>query len=650
MWIKYRALGLTLLTALIAGMAVPVAVAAQVVSGVVRDRINEVPIQGVFVSQVRADEILATTITDASGRFELSLREGGPFELRFERMGYSPYSRFTQQTTSSPGALEVTLAPDPYLLSGIDVRVERERERFRLSTRFLWTEDGLYLTDQLGAVARPGCLVMVLDSVVIRDPDLYRPEVIEEYWPASHFMDTGWGPRASFNTVGWGRVELGGRGNTEPRLEREAAPCGAGIFIPGQDPAYRGALQGRRTPEPYPKRPPPDLDAPIFELVPRAEATLADGGGVEQTLAEIPMAVEPDGTLVVAAATGASLRRLDTDGRELERWELGEPPSSLEAVTHLGWSDDTLWAADASLGRVVFLSSGDEVLQVREATTPQLVPGDVEGAPYDGDDPDLRIPFPAAEGRWLSVQLARSEPYPLRLEGEPARRALVVLDSEERLERVLEFLRPGPWRIDVHESGGPVDPFRDHPLYALSPDGTHVTVVERSLERAVWMDVYTVTRFSVEGDTLFRVERPPPLIRLSNETLRKAAEELSEHPVLAEALPWPDVRPTLVEGLIYRSPWHPPISEVIIGWDGTTWLRWPDARDGSVRWDVLDSQGRALRTLVLDRGVRIRGATADTAWALVADPEGMRAVRFEIKRAECHESHCGVQRSPSLWK
>jgi len=633
MSIRSRALGLTLLTALVGGVAVPVAAAAQVVSGVVRDRTDNVPIQGVLVSHVRANEVLATTTTDALGRFELALREGGLFELRFERMGYNPYSRSIQATTPPPGALEVSLAPDPYLLSGIDVRVEREREQFRLSTRFLWTEDGLYLTDRLGGVSRPDCLLMVLDSVVIRDPDLYRPEVIEEYWPASHFMDTDWGPRASFNTVGWGRVELGGRGNTEPRLEREAAPCGAGILIPGQDPAYRGTLQGRRTPEPYPQRPPPDPDAPIYELVPGPEVTLPGGGSVEQVLAQTPMAVGPDGTLVVAGAAGALVRRLDTDGRELERWKLDEPPSSLEAVTHLGWSDDTLWAADASLGRVVLLPSGDETPQVREPTTPQLVPGNVEGAPYDGDDPDLGLSLPAAEGKWLSVQLARPEPYPVRLEGEPARRALVVLDSEERLERVLEFLRPGPWRIDLQEPGAPVDPFRDHPLYAVSPDGTHVTVVERSLERAIWMDVYTVTRFSVEGDTVFRVERPPPLIRLSDDTFRKAAEELSEHPVLAEALPWPDVRPTLVEGLMYRSPWHPPVSEVVIGWDGTTWLRWPDARDGSVRWDVLDPQGRALRTLVLDRGVRIRGATADTVWALVADSEGMRAVRFEIQRA-----------------
>lgn len=623
--------GFALFAALVSSSAGPTAVGGQTVSGVVRDH-DEMPIRGVLVSYVRGGATLASSLTDESGHFELRHRERDPFELRFERIGYIPHSLPLHPDVDSTTALRIQLVPDPYLLSEIEVHVERERERFRLSTRFLWTEEGLYLTDRVGTVRRPDCLLMVLDSVVIRDPDLYRPEVIEGYWPARQFMDTDWGPRASYNTVGWGRFELGERGNSEPRLEREAAPCGAGIFIPGQDREYRGSLRGRRTPPPYPERALPEPDAPQFELVPRAEVALSGRGSANRPLTEIPAAVGPDGTLVVADPSDTIVRRLNAHGRELDRWMLGEPPSSLQVVTHLGWSADTLWAADASQGRAVFIVSGEDAPSVREPSIPQLVAGVVEGAPYDREDPVLGVPIPLAGGRWLSVQLARPEPYPVRLEGEPARRVLIVADPEGRLERVLGFLRPGPWRIDAQEPGAPIDPFRDHPLYAVSPDGSHVTVVERSLERAIWMNVYTVMRFSLEGDTVIQVERAPPLIRVSTSALRTAAVELSEHPVLAEALPWPEIRPSLVESLVYRSPWHPPISDVVVGQDGTIWLRWPDAGDGPVRWDVLDPQGRPLRTLTLDRGVRIRGATADAAWALVTDSEGVRAVRFEVQK------------------
>jgi hypothetical protein len=43
---------------------------------------------------------------------------------------------------------------------------------------------------------------------------------------------------------------------------------------------------------------------------------------------------------------------------------------------------------------------------------------------------------------------------------------------------------------------------------------------------------------------------------------------------------------------------HPPITAVVVGRDGSTWLRWPDEGTGRVRWDVLDGSGQPLRRLV----------------------------------------------------
>lgn len=594
---------------------------AQVVSGVVQDRANGSPIAGASVAQVREGEALASTTTDVSGRFELALREGGSSELHIARIGYRPHVVSLQPDTVSSEPVVIELASDPFLVSGIDIDVEREPEQFRHSSLFRWTEDGLYYNTAM----HEGCYLLVLDGVVIRNPDLYRAEVLEGYWPASQFMDTDHGLRVA--------ARSGALLHSQPdpeRLEREADPCQVAVFIPGKN-LYHGARSSVGVPpENYPERPPPEPDAPAFELVPSVEVALGAGGPVQGELAEIPAVVGPGGILAVADPAEATLRVLGPDGREIAAWMLNVPPASLQTITHLGWSADTLWAAGRR--RVVHLPPGATTPLVREPRAPQLVAGDVEGAPYERGGADLELPLPLGEHRWLSVQPAGPEPYPVRMKDEPARRALVVLDAEQRVERVIAMLRPGPWRVDVKEPHAPVDPFRDHPLYAVDPDGGHLTVVDRSLQHAVWMNIYTVTRLTPDGDTLFRVERPPPLIRPSAESRGAAAAELAEHPVLAEALPLDEARPFLLAALLYKAPFHPPISDLVVGRDGTTWLRWPDVHDGPVRWDVLDPEGMPLRTLFLDRRMRIVGATADSAWGLVAGGDGLRATHFEIER------------------
>lgn len=635
---RYRAVALALWAAVVWVGAGPVAVEGQVVSGVVVDGVDGGPIEGVLVSLLVEEERVRSTTTDGAGRFELELRDRDRFELRFERVGYTAQVLSGRSGVPSRETLEVELTPDPFVLSGIGVDTEREREQFRLSDRYIWSEDGLYRWGGMHL----GCKLMVLDSVVIRDPDMYRPEVIEEYWPASQLMGTDGGRGATTNALGRPQVlnEWMGYDLREPRLEREAAPCSPAVLLLGQDPYYdrlhreRYVNPLRPRPDPYPERPPPEPDAAVVELVPSVEVEVAAEPWEGAPFTEAKAALGPEGRLAVAVPGEGVVRVLDREGREARVWRLSEGPTGLEAITHLGWSADTLWAADAWRGRVAFMGPGDEVPRVREPNAPQLVSGEVDGAPYEGEDPDLEVPLPLADGRWLSVQLTHPEPYPVRMDGEPARRALVVLSPEERTERVLGFLRPGPWRVDVKEPEAPLDPFRDYPLYAVSPEGRHVTVVERSLERAVWMDIYTVTRMTLEGDTVFRVERPPALIRPSEATRGRVARELSEHPVIAEALPSPEVRPILLEGgLLYEAPFHPPISEVVVGRDGTTWLRWPEEGGGPVRWDVLDPTGSPLRTLTLEPRVQIRGATADGVWALVPAPGeagGLHAIWFEI--------------------
>ena len=64
----------------------------------------------------------------------------------------------------------------------------------------------------------------------------------------------------------------------------------------------------------------------------------------------------------------------------------------------------------------------------------------------------------------------------------------------------------------------------------------------------------------------------------------------------------------------------PSVSDVVVGHDGTTWLRWPDTMADEVRWEVLDEAGEPVRTFELDRRLRIVAADGDQVWATRLGP------------------------------
>src|SRR5690606_5767547 len=97
-------------------------------------------------------------------------------------------------------------------------------------------------------------------------------------------------------------------------------------------------------------------------------------------------------------------------------------------------------------------------------------------------------------------------------------------------------------------------------------------------------------------------------------------EELVHHPALVREFASETPRRLLVRGGLFQpSVYYPPISDVVVGRDGSTWLRWPDDGRGRVRWDVLDAAGRPVRTLELDRRLRILDAAADGIWAVTPE-------------------------------
>jgi hypothetical protein len=252
---------------------------------------------------------------------------------------------------------------------------------------------------------------------------------------------------------------------------------------------------------------------------------------------------------------------------------------------------------------------------------------------------DLPVPVPVAGDQFLWTFPAPVPPSPPIHPDDPPGRMLVVLDDEWKMELVLDALRPGAWALDVVFGSAPVlgdQPFTDHPLYQMSPDGSHVTIVRREHQMAAWMTVYRVTRVNMEGDTLFNVERRASMVRVTDETVDSTAAELAALPGAVEAFPGPvRGRQALIRAMLNRPRYHPPISDLLVGFDGTTWLRWPDTREGDVRWEVLDRSGEPQWTFEADRRLELVAANGEEVWGLLREDQGaIRLIRFRLHQLE----------------
>jgi hypothetical protein len=96
------------------------------VSGTVVDLVTGEPLEGAFV---RPPEPHRGSLTDESGRFELSLPRGEDHALEVERLGYAP-AEFVLSADEMAMTLRIQLDPQAILLEGIEVYSESLMEQF----------------------------------------------------------------------------------------------------------------------------------------------------------------------------------------------------------------------------------------------------------------------------------------------------------------------------------------------------------------------------------------------------------------------------------------------------------------------------------------------------------------------------------------
>jgi hypothetical protein len=586
--------------------ASPSSVTAQTIRGRVVDSVTAEPLGEAWVT-LSGPEGTVSEITGADGRFELTVEGASPFDLTVRRVGY-------QERTLVVGSEEVLkelrigLAVAPFDLEGLEVEAEREGPDFTFHS-FILADSGMVIRGEPSL----GCYFVMIDSVVVKDYDLLRPEVVTRYEQSRKWNR---GPEASAAK----RKYI-----YNPRVLRDAWPCG--VYFPSQ-----GFL--RAVPISPPK--PPTPEGRSVDLVENASVSLPAMPSCPGSLA-----VSREGAVVLVVEGGSRVQVLGPDGRITRSLDPELPGGARPCSLRVGWRGETAWVADRSRNRLnLYPVEGPPViLEAKGLPASRAWNSSERTLPSAPLETDLPVPVPVAGDRFLWTYPAPDPPRPLIHPDDPPGRMLVVLDNEWKLKLVLDALRPGAAAVDVVLGNAPVlgdQPFTDHPLYQISPDGSHVTIVRREHQMAAWMTVYRVTRVTMEGDTLFNVERRASMVRVTDETVDSTAAELAALPGAMEAFPGTvPGRQALIRAMLSRPRYHPPISDILVGFDGTTWLRWPDTREGKVRWEVLDRSGEPQWTFEADRRLKLVAANGEEVWGLLReDQDVIHLIRFRLRQLE----------------
>jgi hypothetical protein len=87
----------------------------------------------------------------------------------------------------------------------------------------------------------------------------------------------------------------------------------------------------------------------------------------------------------------------------------------------------------------------------------------------------------------------------------------------------------------------------------------------------------------------------------------------------------------LAEASLYRPAFKPPVTNMVLGKDGSIWLMQQPDREGRVPWLVLDSEGQAIRAVQLPSRTVLHVVDPPHVWGSTTDELGVPyVVRYRV--------------------
>jgi hypothetical protein len=306
----------------------------------------------------------------------------------------------------------------------------------------------------------------------------------------------------------------------------------------------------------------------------------------------------PANGFYVVDSKESSLSWFDRSGKLIKRLgREGAGPAEFRSLSNAGRFGDTLWVMDPQLQRVsLFNPDGDFI---RTVSVP----------PYQRRRPIVR----AFTSQDLLIEtetyVSRETNYGADLVAARISHAGVNLDTIA----VLKF-GTGHW---LYRNPPPTpyavmlgNPFNDGSLFDTDSKGGNLTVVHRIVDSR---NTYEVIRVSPSGSRIWA--------RRFNYSPRPITNAVKDSVVSAQ----------------YRSaakfPAHiPAVSRVVVGEDGTVWLRREElGTNGRSEWNVLSADGRLVGRFTTNKRFQVHVATARSVIAVTEDEnDAPIIVRFAV--------------------
>lgn len=352
-----------------------------------------------------------------------------------------------------------------------------------------------------------------------------------------------------------------------------------------------------------------------FVLVADRTLTAAEGPSAVSDVTDVT--VGADGAAYVVQRQDRSVRVFRVDGTVGRLGRSGRGPGEFQGPEAAGWRGDTLVVTDPYAYRIVgFLRDGRPAF-----TRTYAIDGFLPRALMaDGSTLGYQIPLSKsiAEGRQTSTELlSATNPHG------PAR-VIARLPLRHHTARVI--IGSGENRNDAFFP----QPFGDADLYDVDPFGRWIVSVSRPVATGR-QGTFTLTWRGADGAVLRSVRVPYRPLPLPGRTVRDTIEHYGE--VFSRAFAGiPKARlEDLVRDAVFAPRFLPPVTAVVAGLDGTTWVR--RAGIGAATWMVFDARGAHVAYVTAPGTVNIMAATLRSAWGSSQDPDGVpRVTRFTVQR------------------
>lgn len=327
--------------------------------------------------------------------------------------------------------------------------------------------------------------------------------------------------------------------------------------------------------------------------------------------------VGPNGDVYTFHGQEHNIRVHSAEGRLIRTiGRQGEGPGEFKGSGRMGILGDSLWVLDLGTYRYSFFTLGGEFLGSR--AVPIDLGRDLEASP------------PRPRGLFSDGSMSGSSPAWSHLvaNGTITHTAVLRLDSSGAVVDTVATYPLGntTWQLAdpnnerSFQSFRP-QPFSDTELVGLSDYRLLVVRVNRTAPTTEGLQAFNVTALRFGGDTVFTMDYPYTPIPIDQQLVDSL---IADYALGVSRSPFPSAPPQAraeewARRTLYVPAFHPPVSDLRLGRDGSIWLRGEMTGEPTVKWRILGPAGSLLGAVRLPAGLYAYAADVDQIWGLEQD-------------------------------